>query len=394
MEKFRDLFRYRYIWIGLLSALVLAFFLKFPCSSHFWDGYQYQSWCYSDIMALYGPRHFDLHAFPYFSTDLEYPVGIGLLAGTVGLLTNSLVSFFLINSLVLGLLAGVTLWCLQQLGVKIKRLYLFALAPTLILYAFLNWDLLPVALVALALVAFKRGDDRWAGLWLGLGAASKLFPGLLLPGLLVSRLVARRQMAWQLIGGAVGGFLLLNLPIYLADPAGWWYPWQFQAERFPNFETVWFFIYHHFGAEDISSFWWTTYPKLTSWLSLGLFGLALTWLLFQEWFHKRSRPLVISFVTLILFLLTAKIFSPQYLLWLVPFLVVLPLPHRAVIGFFAVDLITWAAVTNHLLVANTPAAATPLLFLELAVLGRYIMLAWLGYLAYHLPVDEKPVQRL
>ena len=48
-----------------------------------------------------------------------------------------------------------------------RALY-FAMAPTLLLYAFINWDLLAVALATVATLAFFRGRDGTAGVLLGL----------------------------------------------------------------------------------------------------------------------------------------------------------------------------------------------------------------------------------
>ena len=53
----------------------------------------------------------------------------------------------------------------------------FSLAPLLI-YAFMNWDLLAVALATVATLAFFR--ERTAERHLGLGAAAKAYPALLI----------------------------------------------------------------------------------------------------------------------------------------------------------------------------------------------------------------------
>ena len=339
-------------------------------------------------MALYSARNFSNHAFPYLTTYLEYPVGIGLIAGTVGLVSSNLAQFFWVNSLILVVAAWLIFRLLQRLRPEPSRLAFFVFAPTLILYAFLNWDLLAILFMVAGLAAFQNRRDGFAGFWLGLGAATKLFPGFLVPGLLLVRYLQKKQLSWRLMAGAVAGFLLLNLPIYLINPARWWYPWQFQGTRFPNFETSWFFIYHHFGSPLATSFWWTTYPRLTSYLSLTLFALALAVILWREWRSRRPRPFVLAFVTLTTFLLTAKVFSPQYLLWLLPFFVLLPFPSWAIWGFFGIDLLSWAAIAHFLPVANTVAGNRPLILLELMVTLRYLWLVLLMYLTLQFKEPE------
>ena len=64
----------------------------------------------------------------------------------------------------------------------------FALAPTLLIYGFMNWDLLAVAFATGALVAFARRRDGLAGVMLGLGAAAKFYPAMLVIPLIAQRL--------------------------------------------------------------------------------------------------------------------------------------------------------------------------------------------------------------
>src|SRR4029078_8027583 len=94
-----------------------------------------------------------------------------------------------------------------------RALYV-ALAPTLLIYGFVNWDLIAVMFATLGVVAFLRRRNVWSGVFLGLGAAAKLFPGLLLIPLLLGRLRERDPdgaiyLAWASLGTWVVG----NLPV-------------------------------------------------------------------------------------------------------------------------------------------------------------------------------------
>ena len=55
-----------------------------------------------------------------------------------------------------------------------------ALAPGLLLTGTINWDLIPVLLTVLALLAWARRRPWLAGIMIGLAVAAKLFPLLLL----------------------------------------------------------------------------------------------------------------------------------------------------------------------------------------------------------------------
>jgi hypothetical protein len=57
-----------------------------------------------------------------------------------------------------------------------RRALFFALAPTLLLFGFLNWDLVPVAFATAVTLAYLARRDGWAGLLLGLGAVANSTP--------------------------------------------------------------------------------------------------------------------------------------------------------------------------------------------------------------------------
>ena len=62
---------------------------------------------------------------------------------------------------------------------------MLAASPCVAAAALINWDLLPVALTALAMACWSRRKPGLTGVMLGLGAAAKLYPALLLGPLLL-----------------------------------------------------------------------------------------------------------------------------------------------------------------------------------------------------------------
>ena len=67
-----------------------------------------------------------------------------------------------------------------------------ALAPALVFPAFTNWDLAAAAFAALAFLAWSRRKPWLAGVLLGLGVTTKLYPVLFLVPLLALCLRAGR----------------------------------------------------------------------------------------------------------------------------------------------------------------------------------------------------------
>lgn len=343
-------------------ALIVGYNLKDLCTRHQWDGYQYRTLCYNDVFALYTFRGLDVRPFPYIhgdgifdnehradgsqveQGDLEYPALTGVLIGVVAEVTHNGVMFFRVTSVVLVVFALLSVALLWRLARARWRLLFFALAPALVLYAFHNWDLFAVFLMCAGLVAFHRRADGFAGMWLGLGAAAKVFPGLIVPALLLARRRETGKVPGRMIGTAVVSFVAVNLPFAIIDRAGWWAPWKFQSNRFPNFETSWYNIYRHL-ASHFGNFWANTYPGLTSYASAALFLAGITWLLWAESRRAQFRPYATSFGILLIWLLTAKVYSPQYALWLLPFFVLVEIPWPGFVAFTITDVAVWVTVS-------------------------------------------------
>src|SRR3954470_13188770 len=193
------------------------------------DDFQYTRLCYSDVMALYGAEHLDEGARPFVDYPVEYPVLIGAAmsasaemsylapARAPGGQDQAVAIFFDATTVLLAVAAGVVVVCTARTaGSRPQVAMLVALAPGLLLHAFTNWDLLAVAFASGALLAWSKRAPRLAGLLLGLGAATKLYPILFLVPLGLLCLRAGKLRTWlRTAGCAVGALVLVNLPVYL-----------------------------------------------------------------------------------------------------------------------------------------------------------------------------------
>jgi hypothetical protein len=199
------------------------------------------------------------------------------------------------------------------------------------------------------------------------------------------------------LGGAVGAAAVLNLPVLIANPRGWWYPWAFQSDRFPNFETAWYMVYRHFARYASQNFWFDPhqYPRYLNLATGGAFVLLAAWLVVAELRREHFRAANVSFGVLLLWLLTAKVFSPQYMLWLLPFFVLVDIPWYGYVAFAVVDLGVWAAIASYLLALQYQAVFAPsrLNFVEIAVFARYAALGWLLWMSRRASeqMDASPV---
>jgi uncharacterized membrane protein len=361
--------------------------LKAQCLNRNWDGIQYRRLCYNDVVPLYFVRGLSEKRFPYINStaetraagqDLEYPVGTGLYVGTVAKTVDTPTGFFNANAVGLVLMGLAAAMALIAMALDARRVLLYAIGPAMILYAFHNWDLLAVGMATLAMYAYWRGADAWAGLLLGLGAATKLYPAFLLPALALGAWKRDGRPPWSIGLAFIGGAAALNLPVMIANFEGWKYPWDFQSMRTANYETSWFMIFRHTGGS------WFTDSTLVNLLSGGAFVVISAVLIAMEARRERPRPFALGFGILVAFLLTAKVFSPQYALWLLPFFALLRMPWWSYVAWAVTDAAVWIAVSAYFLAAQfhdldrEPAwraiAEQRLDYLEIAVWARYAVL--------------------
>jgi glycosyl transferase family 87 len=108
--------------------------------------------------------------------------------------------------------------------VQAVSLGVVASSPLLIGHVFVErYDVLPTALTAAALAAAVRGRYRLGGAALGLGAAAKIYPALLLPVLVI--VAARHRGIRESIASAasaVGAAALVFLPFAIASWSATW----------------------------------------------------------------------------------------------------------------------------------------------------------------------------
>lgn len=315
----------------MLSAVgyIVGYLLDLPCRSNGWAiPDRYEHLCYTDISPLYSIRGFADGIFPYLhpSADgqyLEYPVLTGMFMQVAALVTSavsgvmasvsSAVVFFDVNVAMLFIALAVTV---VATAMTVRRrpwdAAMIALAPTVILAATINWDLLPLAFAGVALLLWSRRYPFLAGLLLGLAVAAKFYPLLFLGAFLVLSLRTGRwkEFGW-LVAGTVLSWAVVNLPFALANSEGWSYFYRFSGFRGEDFGSLWFALTQA-GLPSIP-------PDRLNLLATGSFLVlcaAIGWVALSA--PRRPRLVPLLFLIIAAFVLTNKVYSPQYSLWLVP----------------------------------------------------------------------------
>ena len=310
-------------------AYVLGYVLDLSCRSEGWrTPERYEHLCYTDISPLYSLRGFADGLIPYVQAmpngqHLEYPVLTGGFMQVAAMITSGVTSlfptdtpttvFFDVNVVLLFIAFVVTV---AATALTVRRrpwdAAMVALAPTMILAATVNWDLVPLAFIGVSLLAWSRRHPFVAGILLGLAVAAKFYPILLLGGFLV---LALRTAKWRAFGLLVAGtaisWLAVNVPFMIANFDGWSYFYRFSQERGEDFGSIWYALTQA-GATSVPAEHLNVVATglfLLLCVGIGVMALAAP---------RRPRLAAVLFLIVAAFVLTNKVYSPQYSLWLVP----------------------------------------------------------------------------
>ncbi len=351
----------------LLAMFAVAFALMLvqhqPCLKTNWasDDARYGKMCYSDVPYLYTGRGYAEGLWPYADSAgraqvTEYPVVISYLAWTAAKITQlhpsgppmverhygdpaqlwgrpgmatEVNTYFLVTALLMCLFGLVATWFIAgtHRGRPWDALF-FVLSPALLMAGLINWDLMAVAFVAGALWAWSKGRPVLTGVMIGLGVATKLYPLFLLGAILV---VAWRRRQLGLFGlatvAAVVTWIVVNVPAWLTGYERWKVFWSFNADRAADLGSLWLVLQnagHTVSPHTINLWSWVLFAAVC--VAVGVLGLRVP---------TTPRVAQLAFLVVAGFLLVNKVYSPQYVLWLLP-LAVLARPRWR-------DLLIWQA---------------------------------------------------
>jgi Glycosyltransferase family 87 len=329
--------RYRYpafvgagVGASVLAAL-LGYAQKLPCSSGgAWNSFsgQFRDACYTDIYPLYYTEQLSAGKVPYYGHPVEYPVLMGWMMETAAWAVHSVADadnrgkdFYYVTVLLLAvcLLVGVlataaTAYRESDTAARNTAL-LVALSPGLILAAYVNWDLFAMALTAGGLAAWAARRPWLAGALLGLAVATKFYPLLLFGALFLVCLRAGklRQFGQALAGGLIA-WLVINLPVALTATSGWAEFYAFSRSRGADWGSVWY-LFEHYNLPVVGN---SSLGELNL-ISSGAFvvaAVAIAVLALAA--PRRPRLPQLCFLLVASFLILNKVWSPQYVIWLVP----------------------------------------------------------------------------
>ena len=331
------------IALALLASLLS--FAKFNyCAQTGWKTPgQYVHACYSDIPALYGERGLDKGVWAYNNGEnsVEYPVVQGaIMWASAKLIPDGVNNYFYGSALLLALLF--IFIALIVFRIRPEFGYLLPLAPAAIASLYINWDLWAIAAMMLAIYWFDRKQDYASAFALGIAISTKFLPiFLLIP---IALIYFRREDLLKFVkysAVVVATFAAVNLPVALTTFDGWWRFYSLNLNRGSDWGSLWYAL-SNLGLDLTHQ----------NYLSVLLLLIAIT--LFSLFFLQTVDVLKLAHVALFIMvavMAVSKVYSPQYVLWLVPLAVIALIDKRdlAIFWFWqGAEVLYHLAIWQHL----------------------------------------------
>jgi uncharacterized membrane protein len=359
-------------------VLVGAWVQKSPClhTNPGWsNSLQFRQACYSDVIPLYSDEGFSHPGmFPYQHSwrdgqgtssqqvrYTEYPVLTGVLmwanakfAQTYRALTRSLVwlptsqddiVFFDFCALFAAVFWLISVRCLTRMTQR--RVWdgaIAALSPLVIVQAFTNYDILAVGFATTGMFAWSRRRPVLAGALIGLGAAAKLYPVLLLIPMFALCLRAGKWKPWLAVAATAGAcWAVVNAPIALLWPRGWDEFFRLNSARPADTDSIYNIVAHFTGWGGFDGPLGThrAPTTLNEFVAIAFTASAVAIVTIGLSAPRRPRFAQLAFLIVSAFLLVNKVWSPQYSLWLIP-LAVLAVPRwKPLLVWMVIDAVQW-----------------------------------------------------
>ncbi len=252
----------------------------------------------------------------------------------------------------------------------IYTLLLLAVGPITVI----RFDLLPAALIIAAIWAFIKSKNVLAWVFVALGVTAKLYPLIIAPAF--GFYLLRNHQFRKLVNGILAfstTMLAGNLPFFLMDPGNFINIITYHGQRGIQCESTYASLVlieqimggptvkgiFNFGSWNVTSPLADSLAKialpLTAVALLAMYGIYV-WILWKRTDKTMYLPsgiepgiarLIIGYVTLsvAIFMAGNKVFSPQFLIWLIP---TVPLLNRRWQAVYTMLFIIMGAITQFI----------------------------------------------
>lgn len=294
--------------------------------------------CYSDIPVFWKTHLLENHIWPFVYTQIpelsktinpiEYPVIIGLVIWALSYLTSlngiPYVNYFDINVIFISILFVVSSFYVYR--IKPKYVLFMVFAPAVVLSLYINWDMWAVLPTLVSIYYFDKGRSFLSSVFLSIAISAKFYPVVILIPVVIILIKSRKYLeARKYFIGLIISYAVINLPIAINNFSGWSFFFRGSFNRGIGYGSIWEVL-------EILGIKFVNVNLIYILSTLLLFTLVTVF-----YWHNANNYKLHEVVFLSVFAFTAfnKVYSPQFILWLVP-LAVLAIRNKKHVVFFLI----------------------------------------------------------
>ncbi|MBU1164508.1 hypothetical protein KKA15_03025 [Patescibacteria group bacterium] len=330
--------------------LVLLFFVSILFSSFFINNFYEDRYVINEfgdryIYAQRGMWYIN-EKTPYSEVFSEYPqiaTYFFALPYIIQKLTNAetapqiMYAYTTIFSLLMMVFATASIFLIYKLRVDKKYLSLLMLLPASLYFIHNRYDIIPAFLSLLSLYLLQKKKFFWATAILAIGVMTKWYLVILLPIYLTYYFWQTKKINWKMIIVFTLTTIIIIMPTILtAGFDGFLVPYIFHLTRNFNLESTFFILYYVF--EQIGNIYIDSNAMLTFFFLMQFFIAPLALTSKIKTFEKVIKW---SLLSILFFVFFAKFYSPQWILWFSPLVIILIKNKRDVLWLILFDLTTY-----------------------------------------------------
>ncbi len=244
-------------------------------------------------------------------TLADYPIGFGMLLSILSPFSQNLNSFAYafagMMSIFLFADSLLLLEIMKMLRLDKKRILFFLFSPTVLLFTWARFDMIPIFFLLLSLYAFFKNKNRVSGFLSGVGGLFKFFPLTLAAADFLNK---RKIFVVALLA-----FILIQVPFLLINFSNAIDSYKFNLTR-------------GFNPDSLS---WILQNRLhLTQTEIGYLSVVI--LILSVLFIKLRGNILLTTIALIFITLwISRVFSPQYVAWVVPLLILTGIDLRYIV---------------------------------------------------------------
>lgn len=241
-------------------------------------------------------------------------------------------------SLIMAVCLAITIVLIYEQRSDRKYLAYLMFLPASIYFTHNRYDIVPAMFTIISIWMLFKSRFQLASFLLAISVMFKWYPVVLLPIFIAHYYTLHKRLNWRMIVTFSVTIGLIILPTILSIGwEGFLEPYQFHLDRGVNRESIVFLFVILMMAAGI-------FNQLIKTIAFNAFlllqvGVSFVSLLGQV--RDKVSVLAWSSSAILCFMLFAKFYSPQWLLWILPFLIIRAQTRRDVILIVLFDLLTY-----------------------------------------------------